>query len=232
MTLDAILRRAVALRSLRDRAGNRHEAEAAARALAKLLEMHAITEAEIEARGELAAEDAAFDPIPLAVSRAPHPAWQTALALILASHHGVVCYAGHRRRGAEREHVWMLAGRPSDIAVVRHLWAWLSCEAVRLCDRDARDRTETYRDSYRLGFAEGIGQQLAEAQAEVRRASAPTTAALALLDGRLGAARRATEDIFGPVENAPVGASALDVRGLLHGRSGGRTTHLGQKLGV
>jgi len=221
--LDKILERARALRSLRDKASNRHESEAAARALAALLDKHQIEEASIPAEG---GQEPAIDYEPLYTYRRV-VAWKMLLARILCTHYGVALYRRPPTRRAPG-YACMMAGRPDDIAIVRYMWAWLVAEAVRLLEREGGEG-RSYRQSWMTGFVSGIKLQLTEAR-KVAWSGASSTA-LAVLTSREQRAHEAASraaTITGH-EYEPR-STTDDVRGFFEGQARGRAVSLDETL--
>lgn len=221
--LDKILERARALRSLRDKATNRHESEAAARALAALLDKHQLAEASIPA-GE--GGEPAVDPEPLYSYRRV-VAWKMLLASVLASHYGVALFRRPPTRRV-RGYAVIVAGRPDDIAIVRYMWAWLSTEAVRLLERDG-GRGRAYRQSWMTGFVNGLRMQFLEAR-KVAWTGASSTA-LAVLTSRQQRAHEAAErSVKLSGEEYEPKLSTSSVQGFFRGQDKGRKVSLDETL--
>lgn len=183
--------RVLALRELARRAGTPEEAAAAAAAAARIVQRFALTEAQLEAEGRLAKEGAEAAADPLVTWLGPVPVWQRMLALGLAQLHSCAAYAIEYQRpraagaGVERRSDLHLVGRPSDVAVVRHLYAWLALEIGRLSQADP-GRGLRWRNSFRLGATQGVLAAM-QAEADAARAeahAAGASAALALVDAR------------------------------------------------
>ena len=62
-----------------------------------------------------------------------------------------------------------LVGRPSDAAAVRYLYAYLSREVERLCEKDGRGCGRTWRNNYRLGVVDTISRKLREERERFKR---------------------------------------------------------------
>jgi len=227
--LDKILERARALQTLRDRASNRHESEAAARALAGLLDKHQLAEAAIPAD---ASQEPQLDKEPLYTYRRVI-AWKMLLARVLGTHYGVAVFRQktffQKRRRAGSECGILMAGRPDDIAIVRYMFAWLSVEGMRLLNMDPASSGRAFRQSYMTGFVAGIKVQLVEAR-KVAWAGASSTA-LAVLQSREERAVAVAESeltIRGKGIAPP--EQHHDTRGYLHGFSEGRKVPLDDTL--
>jgi len=78
-----------------------------------------------------------------------------------------------------------LVGRPSDAETVRYLFAYLTREVERLCERDGKGCGRTWRNNYRLGVVDTImlklRQQREQFAAEQRKLAAADTNTQALV---------------------------------------------------
>lgn len=78
-----------------------------------------------------------------------------------------------------------LVGRPSDAETVRYLFAYLTREVERLCERDGKGCGRTWRNNYRLGVVDTLMNKLhAQRQqfaAEQRKLAADATNTQALV---------------------------------------------------
>lgn len=171
-----ILEKIRALRNL-EQSSNLNEAQAAARAAARLIEQHRIEEVELELAGEEPAEAVEIDPNRLFPCSRRQP-WQGRLVQVLAKHHGCECWIESKWQDGQRQTCMRLVGRPSDTAIVRHLAAWLATELSRLCEREAKGQGRAFRNSWLHGAVTGIRVQLDE----LRREAPQTTAAMVLYD--------------------------------------------------
>lgn len=161
MTPEHILKKARDLVRLRDRAGNKSESLAAAKALAKLIEKHRIQMAELEEHVPF--EDFDFPERPL-MQYHRATSWRRHLSNILGQHYGVAVV---ERRFPDRSCSVCLCGKPSDIAVLRFMFRFLQEEMDRLVNQDARGlRAQT---AWREGFVMGIKDQLDEARKEAQQ---------------------------------------------------------------
>jgi hypothetical protein len=154
------------LLQLRDRAATPGEAQAAARALALMLDKHRITVAELEMRdGEHGEPMAADESNPL-LTFTRMPRWRSQLIAVLCRHYGVAAwqksaYIGRSMRGRRKlQHAIHLCGRASDVDMVRHMFSWLSAEAERLAHQECVGHGAVVYNSWRSGFVVGIDTQL------------------------------------------------------------------------
>lgn len=161
MSTTNILEKAQKLLTLRDRAATEGESLAAARALAILLEKHRLTTAEVETASPDQREEIAIDEErPLFIIKRL-AVWKHRLLNVLTRQYGCATF---RRRGmlGNAQH---LVGQPSDIAMVRYMWAWLTNE-IECLVRVSPFRGRVARDSFREGFVMGIAEQFIAAKAE------------------------------------------------------------------
>lgn len=229
--MNEILEKAKKLLALRDRAGTRAESEAAARALSKMLDKYRITMAELETQSGAAEPIVADDKSPL-IEWIHGTAWRQALIDTLCRHYGVASWRVKRLNGFTRSGrkqytcAVYLCGRTSDVALVRHLFAWLSTELTRVGSTECAGRGFSFKNSWMFGFVEGIDKQLSEARSEVVKEVGDV--ALALSTRADESARVMKEQVEGLSTNKhmvrykPKAYAAGQLRGESH--------HLGQKL--
>ncbi len=233
---ERLLERARALRALRDGAATKGEAEAAAHALAALIEKHRLDEAEAEGQaGGVPAEEIVVDEIaPLLTYKrmSTETAWRFALLEALAEHHGVAVYrrADHYRRSDTGRrtvtYALVLSGRASDIAIVRYMYAWLEADMDRLGNRERSN----VRTSWLLGFAVGIRDQLKAGRREARVAANP--AAIVHLDQRIAKAdaHMAAHREVGSGVHVGMGGTKTNLVAALRGRVAGAGKDLDEPL--
>lgn len=179
-----ILDRARKLLRLRERAATPGEAQAAARALAKLLDKHRITIASLEMSGAADAQSMFADKTDPLLTFTRLPGWKSHLIKLLCRHYGVAYWRRKSTRGADGRgrqlysYAIHLCGREDDVAVVRQMFAWLSVEATRLSHGECEGRGAPSHNSWRRGFVAGIGRQLTGARAEVSTLHADAAMAL------------------------------------------------------
>lgn len=85
--------------------------------------------------------------------------WKSRLALALARYNGCKMYNGDKGPA--------VIGRPSDVATVRYLYAWLRQEVDRLAARDCKG---TWANNYRNGVIDTIGSRLFEQKKQTEAA--------------------------------------------------------------
>lgn len=174
---------------------NPHEAATAAAQAQRLMDEHNLTVAHL---------DASDDPIgkePLDGNvRGRLSSWRCSLAQRLADHNGAMALVS----GGEIR----LAGRASDVAMVRSLYEYLVREIDRLVKRDAHGRGRGYANAFRHGAVYTIGRKLDEERHAHARGS--ESSALVLVRG--ADVRRWVEDQHGTLRNRKIG-STTDARG-------------------
>lgn len=170
--LKAVLDKIAKLRALAANAGTQAEAEAAAAQAAALVAKYQIDEAQVEVSDPTRAERVEVADEPLFRSDKRNEKWRSMLAGGLAQAHGcwvvytsVIGFCRYR-----------IAGRPSDVAIVRYLFAWLSIEIARLAERERGFAAKT---SFRLGAVHGVLTAMERATA-AERAAVRTGASVAL----------------------------------------------------
>jgi hypothetical protein len=185
METTGIIEKIRALRALATSA-NMHEAQAAAAQAARLAEKYRIDEAELLLAGEAVEEPMHVDPEPI-VAWARTVYWQARLASVLGKHHGCAVYRETKYHYAARrtkEFRIRAVGRPSDIALVRYFYGWLSVEIVRLADKACKGMGRSYRASWCAGAVRGIDEQLTAASRQVREQAHASSSALVLVGDR------------------------------------------------
>jgi hypothetical protein len=223
-----IIGKAKKLMALRDHAGTPGESEAAANALNKLLDKHRLSVAELEnASGEK--EECIVDqgdPILEWKRLSPH---MRDLCAVLCSHYGVAWWQRRRRdgvntRGAQRwRRAVHMCGRPSDVEIVRYMFAWIAVEMNLLGAKYPGGRIA--RSSFKLGFVAGIERQL-----KLSRQEAVGERGMVLRD-RLKDAELALAKLFPEMKTAAMPNPNIDPSAYLHGSEYGKAMHLGGRVG-
>ena len=150
MSLDAVIAKVQKLRALAT-SSNANEAAAAAAAADKLIQEHRLSEAEIEASADVPFELPDEDPGPL-LQQKSRQMWKWHLGSVISDHYDVAHYRMSKWDG----HAFKMIGRPSDVATVRYMHAWLTAEIERL----ARPLLREMKASFCLGAVLGIRDQL------------------------------------------------------------------------
>ncbi|NDD31669.1 MAG: DUF2786 domain-containing protein [Proteobacteria bacterium] len=82
--------------------------------------------------------------------------WRIRLADHIARANGCRIYLSGART--------QIVGRPSDADTIRYLFAYLTKEVDRLCDREGKGCGTTWRNNFRLGVVDTIAEKLQEAR--------------------------------------------------------------------
>lgn len=215
--IETILRKVRALRELA-KSANVHEAAVAAAKADRLIQKHRLDEAAIEAAG-YTAEAPTRDPEGVYFGER-QVVWKKTLLLILVQHYG--CASFNERLATAIGWTTYVVGRPSDTAIVRYMFAWVTSEIVRLLGASGFTERKS-RASFCKGAVMGFYEAL-ETSAKEARAQATSTAPV-LLDGRSKEAERTVVALCPGIEPAkkmrPTKLSDRDAA--LEGRRAGRT---------
>lgn len=239
-SLDDVLAQVAKLQALASRAGTEGEARAAVAAIQRLVARYRLTQHDLQtAEARRVAGEGPRRQATLIATAKKMPYWQNCLLNMLCFHNGCVAVKTEPlvRGGA---HEWYAYGELDDVAIVRQLFVWLGAEATRLAPQETRigksslRTTPRFRDDWRVGFVEGLHEQLSR-EDPVASASAPARAeasrALVVLDQRRQAA---TADI---VKQDPYAktktpkARAVIAQAYEEGVRRGKQHHLGKSLG-
>lgn len=237
--MDHVVETCHRLLALQKRAATPGEAQAAAGALARLIERHRLTMAEVEGVGGDGGP--VLMPNPIYECKRTEP-WRRQLIGGLCRHFGVAAWSDVRlvKTSLGRPRVMStkvyLCGRPSDVECVRSMYAWLSVEAERLGaaavpDGRNRRRSRSLRRSWLIGFANGIYVQLGAAKTAACASPGVSSKAIVKLDGRYDEALAAIEGAFKDVKDAPQRAATVETGAFLAGARAGSALHLGPRLG-
>ena len=189
--LKAVLDKIAKLRALAAKAGTQAEAETAAAQAAALIAKYQIDETQVEVADPSKAE-AVAEGDHLWTDYGPKKGWLSLLASGLADLHGCAVVR-FRRLGTS---VYRIAGRPSDVAIVRYLFAWLRAEIERLAQSE---QGRAAKNAFRLGAAAGVIEAMGRARKQETAAVAATGAAIVL------ASRSETSMAFFEAEAAKAG---------------------------
>lgn len=215
----AVIERVKKLLAL-SKSDNANEAAAAMAVAQRLMSEHQIAEAELETCEP--DERAQVEVDPLDVGGVTLAYWKGSLGCGLAKIHGCRAWTTRGKTGAK---VLVIVGRPSDVATVRYLYAWLVLETERLAQRNAMGGGRSYADSYRKGCVAGILAAMRQADSEVRATA--TGSALMRLD-----ARRAECEALLPENLRKTQSRVTDGGAFSRGREHGSRIHTGGTLGA
>lgn len=150
-----------------------NEAATAAAAAQRLMENHRIDQAMIDLDGDEGdgVEDEEIENLhddPLEAS-GRLGRWKSQLAMAIASINGCRIYLGRGYKDGTAQTTLCIVGRPSDVASVRYLFAYLSGEIERLCKLQGRGLGRTWANSFRMGAVHTVRKRLREAQQKARQ---------------------------------------------------------------
>jgi hypothetical protein len=233
--VNEIIEKARRLLQLRERAATPGEAQAAARALAKMLDKHRISIAELEMAGEEAAEPMVVDKSEPLVTYNRIAGWRRNLVHVLCAHYGVAVWKRCRSRGWDRRgrmkmaYAMHMCGRQSDMTMVRYMFAWLGTEIERLARQECAGMGAVSHNSWRRGFVIGLDKQLRMARDDASEGR--SDAALVLRkrrDDAIDWLRKMIKDLT----NGKASHSYVYHDAVAHaaGRRRGEAHHLGEKL--
>lgn len=174
--LASVLGKIAKLRALAAGTTTQAEAEAAAGQAAALIAKYQIDEAQIEMPDTARTEEVVAADRPFYFERGRNEKWRSYLATGLAELHG--CALVHASMlGMIR---YRIAGRPSDVEIVRYLFAWLHVEIARLSERE---HGRAAKNAFRLGATLGVLRAMTQTRrAEMGATPKGKTVALATVD--------------------------------------------------
>ena len=171
MDIQTLMARVVALRELAARATTPAEREVALTQAAGIVAKYQIDEASLPTSDQARTPEAVEECEPLFVVSGRLSSWRSVLARGLADLHGcaVLCNRTQTIR-AQAQTVTVtvrVAGRRSDVEVVRYFWAWLTYEVERLADREHG----AAKHKFRMGAAVGAVRAMRAASQATRAAA-------------------------------------------------------------
>lgn len=162
MNYQEALQKAAKLLRLKE-SSNPAEAALAASKAQEIIDRYQIESAALAlANGEQIKEDIkdfGFDPLERLKRKA---SWKSRLASIVARHNGCKMYNNYNGPA--------VVGRPSDVATVRYIYAWLRQEVDRLAERDCKGNGTSWANNYRMGIVDTISERLHQ-QAQATKAA-------------------------------------------------------------
>lgn len=225
--INAILDKVRKLRELAARSTSLAESATAAAQADAIIQRYRLSEADVEAAGNVPTEaiDSPEEPLWSGYGRTDTVAMR--LSAVLAGHYGCVSYRERTRVGGRTESVTLrLAGRASDVAIVRYMFVWLRAEIERLAQREPGSA----RPSFRHGAVSGIEAALNASMRATVAAQTRSGAGAMVLSSRAAEAQAwlvAASPKMGKAR--PVGGD-LDARAFARGMRAGREMPLGAVL--
>jgi len=162
------------------KSSNANEAANAAGAANKLIELHRISEADLELAGKVT-EPVEEDDGYIYETGKLTP-WKHILMNVLVQHYGLSHYNDADFSGGRKVSRFKVFGRRDDIVVCRYMFTWLTTVCDRLVDIEAKGMGRVYISSYCEGFVAGVSSQLRLSRLEAHREA--TSAAIVLIDNR------------------------------------------------
>lgn len=225
ISTEDIIAKAKKLIALRDRGSTPQEAEAAARVLAKFIDKHRISVAQLETESGDVEACVVDESEPLFAFRNLQ-LYRRVLCEVLCEHYGVAWWqrtvrVGRNQRGNIYNRGLYMCGRPSDIVLVRYMFAWLGTEAERLGRKQADGRVA--RKSFCLGFVSGLRAQLAAARVTVEQKHG------LVLRNRLSQAAEALQSAL-DLTDLRTRNPRVDREAFENGKRTGKAIHLGERI--
>jgi hypothetical protein len=226
MDLESVIEKVKKLRALAANAGTLQEAETAAALAETLIAKHRLDEAQIEADGGRPSEPINEEVEPLWSSTTRDESWRAKLAGGLTRHYGCFWFRSVTTQGRKTvSNVYRIIGRPSDVAIVRHMFAWLTAEIARL---SRRERGRSGQNAFRLGAVSGLLSALESSAQKVERAHRGSAAIV--LASRAAEATAAAKVLHPNIESTVRPTYYSDPGAYSRGREAGEGMHLGDKL--
>jgi hypothetical protein len=157
---------------------NVNEAATAAGAAQRLMEAHQIDQAMVALEDDDAPVGSVenepvrqFDDDEALHVWARLASWKLQLAWTVASENGCRTFQSHvysHKQGRYLRTIGIV-GRPSHVATVRYLFAYLMAEIDRLCRKSGRGKGRTWANSFRLGAVHEVRKRLAQARRKARQ---------------------------------------------------------------
>jgi hypothetical protein len=227
--IDAVIAKVRKLRNLATSA-NVHEAATAAALADKLIQEHGLAEAQLEADGQEPGEKAEEATDPTISWHGQVPAWQSCLASFLARHYDCAPYRTHGRDSyGKRYEAQRVVGRPSDVATLRYMLAWLVAEIERLAQLEPKGMGRSYYNAYRMGAVAGVRSSMTAAKDAARTQA--TSAALVVFDNRQALAEAALKATHDDLKAGRSRGTVGDVMGFNRGQAAGKQIHTGKVVG-
>jgi hypothetical protein len=198
--LQKVMQKVAQLRALAAKAGTQAEAETAAAQAEALIAKYQIDEATIKTE-EI--EEAISEAEPLWAGPR-NDQWRGVLCMALCRDHG----CGVVAQKTSKQTVYRIAGRPSDVDIVRYMFAWLTVEIERLAQRE-NGRAD--RNAFKNGAVAGVILVMRASRAEeVKAAPQGASASLVLVSRYEDAMAHIKSKMSGTFRATPVRAVGRD----------------------
>lgn len=231
---------------------NIHEANAAAAKANQLIDQYRLSELDLEVSGTQESEPIEEDSESI-YETGKVTAWKETLLGILVRHYGCAHYMSFSKGNTGRKVTnYKVIGRRSDIGIVRYMFTWLMSECTRLAEKEIKEPRKVIDldsmeddntseamsrkvsgrvtiNSFCMGFANGIGIQLAESRKQVGIEGNST--GLVKLNDR---ARESKEAMYAMIPRLRPHngsrSSQIDSNAYGKGRTAGTNMHLGASM--
>lgn len=231
--LQKAIERVRALRNLGGNNPNEHEVKAAMRAADKVMREFQITQAMLEAAGQIKAEPLMAKPAHTAGKRA---LYKEVILNALCNRYGCYNYVSkslvfNAIEGAdERQMQYIVVGRESDVEIVNYLFDYLVGEGLRLTAVMNKGKGKGYGKSWLEGFGMGIAEQVRLEQEEERKVVSNSTA-LVFLDKRAKEAQEYAWDAFKLRKSSGIRGAQARPDGKAHGYNVGKNISIRKGMG-
>lgn len=231
MSLDAVIAKIQKLRRLAT-SSNVNEAAAAAAAADRLIQEHNLAEAQLQAEGHEDTERPEEDADPLFDYGPRIASWSSSLIARLSRHYGCSGYQASFYNADAKRTEWRhkVIGRPSDVATLRYMIAWLTAEIERLAQQNS-GRGRAWLNSFRHGAVAGVCNAMYEERRGVQEQTekAGASAAIVLVNSRHDASMAERDRLHPDLKSSTTGR-ASDWNAYREGERAGRNVHRGGKL--
>lgn len=154
--------------------------------------------------------------------------WKSHLVCLLASHYGCAVFNSLSYPQGRKVSRYKLVGRKSDIAIVNYMFAYISSECSRLCEKEAHGKGRIFANSYCEGFVSGIRSQLSESRKEAEKEA--TGAAIVAINRREAEAKDFMNSLHRLGKSKGGSSSQLNYSAFNAGMMQGKSMHLGAGL--
>jgi hypothetical protein len=221
MDKKSIIDKIRALKKLESRAGTQGEAEAAAYAIAGIIDRYKLAVSELEEPESQ--EKSKIEHLDIGEDFKRLPSYKRVLLSVIARHCGVSVVTQTDEQGLKKR---TLIGFSSDVEFTRHMYSWLVLEAA---DMSPKGHGKGYSQSWCLGFARGIAEQLRKAR-EALLETVPNAKCAAIVLDKSPAVTDFMNKLFPTIKTTSFYTRASDAFAYLDGKLQGESTHLGKRL--
>lgn len=227
MSTQSIIEKVKKLRALAT-SSNVNEAASAAAAAERLIQEHALHEAQLCEDEE---DEIPIDPEePIDTFGSKTPSWRSSLLAGLAKQYRCACWLTRGRNNGKRETYFRAVGRPSDLDVFRYQAAFFTSEILRLTEREGKGQGRTWRNSFAHGAVSAVLEAMRTANQEAR--STATGAALVRVDVAAAKALALRDTIVPSLRKGSASRYSLDGSAYAQGRRAGAGINQRSQIGA